>query len=92
LQADDWRQIERLLKKVVADVYDQNTKKLGSMIHHLSIKNILLKLHCQGLKSALLNEKKKRYRGKALTFELQAPEDGYAVFYSPKKIQQAQDI
>jgi hypothetical protein len=85
LQADDWRQIERLLKKVVADAYDQNTKKLGSTIHHLSTKNILLKLHCQGLESALLSEKMKRYYNKALAFELRASEDEYA----PKKIQQA---
>jgi hypothetical protein len=81
LQAEDWRDIERLLKKVVADVYGQNTKKLSATIHHLSTENILLKLHCQGLERALLNEKKKRQRGKPLEFGLQAPENGYAVFY-----------
>jgi len=60
LQAEDWRKIERLLNRVVADIYDKNTKKLSSMMHHLSTENILLKLRCQGLESALQNEKKKR--------------------------------
>ncbi|KAI9034714.1 uncharacterized protein KD926_007168, partial [Aspergillus affinis] len=61
-------------------------------MHHLSTENIILKLRCQGLEEALQLEKKKRQRGKPLLFELRAPEDGYAVFYSPKKIQQARDL
>ncbi|KAG2001680.1 hypothetical protein GB937_010023 [Aspergillus fischeri] len=50
----------RLLNHMVADIYDKNTKKLSSTMHHLSTENILLKLRCQGLESALQNEKKKR--------------------------------
>lgn len=92
LQAEDWRRIERLLKDVVSDFYDQNTKKLSSTIHHLSTENILLKLRCQGLEKAISTEQKKRQRGKPITFELQAPQDGGAVFYSPKKIQQFRDL
>jgi hypothetical protein len=92
LQAEDWRRIERLLKQVVSDVYDQNTKKLSCTMHHLSTENILLKLRCQGLENALLNEQKKRQRGKPLAFNLPASEDGNAVFYSPKKVQQARDL
>jgi hypothetical protein len=74
---------------VVSDIYNKRSKKLSSTMHHLSIENILLKLRCEGLENALLNEKKKRQRGKPLLFKLSAPEDGYAVFYSPGKIQQA---
>jgi hypothetical protein len=92
LQAEDWRKIERLLKDVVTDVYAKNTKKLSSTMHHLSTENILLKLRCQGLESALLNEKKKRQRGKALQFNLPPPEHGGAVFYSLRKVQQARDL
>jgi hypothetical protein len=92
LHADDWRQIERLLRKVVVEVSDEKTKKLSSTIHHLTTENILLKLHCKGLESALINEKRKRQRGKPLDFGFRAPEHGYAVFYSPKKIQQARGI
>lgn len=92
LQAEDWRKIERLLNRVVANIYDKNTKKLSSTMHHLSTENILLKLRCQGLESALQNEKKKRQRGKALQFDIPPPENGGAVFYSPRKVQQARDL
>ncbi|KAI9035399.1 uncharacterized protein KD926_003539 [Aspergillus affinis] len=92
LGAEDWRKIERLLKYAVTDLYDQKAKKLNSTMHALSTENIILKLRCQGLEAALFQEKKKRKRGKPLLFELQAPEDGYAVFYSPNKIQQACDL
>lgn len=92
LQAEDWRRIERLLNHVVTDIYDKNTKKLSSTMHHLSTENIILKLCCQGLETALQNEKKKRQHGKPLQFELAAPETGGAVFYSPQKVQQARDL
>ncbi|EAW23183.1 uncharacterized protein NFIA_018840 [Aspergillus fischeri NRRL 181] len=59
---------------------------------HLSTENILLKLRCTGLENALRNEQKKRQRGKPLQLQLQAPEDGNAIFYSLKKVQQAQDL
>ncbi len=92
LGAEDWRRIEKLLKRVVTDVYDQNIKKLSSTMHHLATQNIILKLRCDGLENALENKKKKWQRAKPLLFELWAPEDGYAVFYSLKKIQQAQEL
>ncbi|CBF80652.1 hypothetical protein AN8487.2 [Aspergillus nidulans FGSC A4] len=57
-----------------------------------STKNILLKLQCKGLQIALQNKKKKRQRGKPLQFQLKASDNGGAVFYSPQKIQQAQDL
>lgn len=86
LQAEDWRRIENLLNYVVTDIYDKNTKKLSATMHHLSIENIILKLRCQGLEIALQNKKKKRQRGKPLQFQLAAPEDGSAIFYSSNKI------
>ncbi|THC86978.1 hypothetical protein EYZ11_013576 [Aspergillus tanneri] len=61
-------------------------------MHRLSTESILLKLRCEGLENALQNEQKRRKRGKPLIFNLRAPEDGYAVFYSPRKIQQARDL
>jgi hypothetical protein len=84
--------IERLLKRVFSNVYDQNTKKLSYTMHHLSTENVLLKLRYQGLENALLNEQKKSQRGKPLAFNLPAPEDGNVVLYSPKKAQQARDL
>jgi hypothetical protein len=92
LKAEDWRRIEKLLKQVVSDVYDQKVQRLNDTMMSLSTQNILLKLQCAGLERALQNEQKKRQRGKPLQLELRAPEDGNAIFYSPKKIQQARDL
>ena len=92
LKAEDWRRIEKLLKEVVSNVYDEKVQKLNDTIMHLSTENILVKLRCTGLENALQNEQKKRQRGKPLQLQLQAPEDGNAIFYSPKKIQQARDL
>jgi hypothetical protein len=92
LQAEDWWRIEILLRKVVSDVYHQDTKILSSTMHHLSTENIILKLRCQGLEEALVNEKKRHQRGKPLLLQLQDAESGNAVFYSPRKIQQARDL
>ena len=49
LEADDWRNIERLVNKVSPDVSDPDTKKLRSTTHHLSTQIILLKLQNDGL-------------------------------------------
>ncbi|KAG2000747.1 hypothetical protein GB937_010877, partial [Aspergillus fischeri] len=59
---------------------------------HLSTENILVKTRCKGLENALRNEQKRRQRGKPLQLQLQAPEDGNAIFYSPKKTQQARGL
>jgi hypothetical protein len=41
----------------------------------------------EGLETALLNEKKRRKRGKNVFEELRAKDDVGATFFSPKKIQ-----
>jgi hypothetical protein len=92
LKAKDWRHIEKLLKEVISNVYDQKAQKLHDTIIHLSTENILVNLRCTGLENALRNEQKKQQRGKPLQLQLQAPEDGNAIFYSPKKIQQAREL
>lgn len=59
---------------------------------HLLTENILLKLRYTGLENALVNEQKKRNRGKPLQLELRALEDSNVIFYSPNKIQRARDL
>jgi hypothetical protein len=91
LSSSDWRKIEMLLREVVNDLYNNKTKKLSRTIHTISVRNDLLQHENQQLREALLNEKKRRKRGKALL--LSPPEDyhGGAVFYSPKKVAEARD-
>ena len=92
LQTENWRRIERLLKQTVSDIYNQNTKKLSSTIYYLFTENILLKLQNKNFENALRNKQKKRQRGKPLQLQLQLFENRNAIFYSPKKIQQIQNL
>jgi hypothetical protein len=89
LKAEDWRRIRNLLKEVVTDIYDERTQKLNNTLMALSTENILLQLRCKGLEDALVNEKKRRKRGKPLLLEL---DDGGGVFYSPSKVQRAREL
>jgi hypothetical protein len=92
LKAEDWHRIRELLYEVVTDVYDKKAQKLNNTTISLSTENILLKLRCQGLEKGLVNEQKRRNRKKSLLLGLPADSDGGAIFYSPKKVQQARDL
>ena len=60
-------------------------------MHALSVENMLLKMQNDGLKKSLINEKKKRKRGKLLLLNFDTRKEEGAVFFSPNKIQQARD-
>jgi hypothetical protein len=53
-QAEDWRKIKRLPKKVVMGLNNKNTKRLSLTIHHPSTETILLKAGCEGLEEVLV--------------------------------------
>ena len=91
LSASDWRKIERLLRQTVEDIYDSRASKLSHTIHAISVQKTLLQHKVGQLEEALINEKKRRQRGKPLLLE--APEEyhGGAVFWSPSKVQAARD-
>ncbi|KAF7568831.1 hypothetical protein PtrM4_134440 [Pyrenophora tritici-repentis] len=65
--------------------------KLNQTIHRLSIRLVLAKHENVRLKKALINEKKRRKRGKALPLEAGEDYHGRAVFWSPRKVKEARD-
>jgi hypothetical protein len=69
LSASNWRKIKRLLREVVTNIYDKRSRQLSQTIHSISVRNVLLEDENNRLKEALINEKKKRQRGKALLLE-----------------------
>ena len=91
LNPSDWRKIEQLLRKVVADVYDRPARQLSQTIHSISVRNNLLQHENERLREALINEKKRRQRGKPLLLEAPTQYDGGAIFWSPSKVQDARD-
>ncbi|KAF1358312.1 hypothetical protein EJ07DRAFT_74137, partial [Lizonia empirigonia] len=65
--------------------------KLNQTIHRLSIRSVLAEHENVRLKEALINERQRRKRGKALPLEAEEEYHGGAVFWSPRKVKEARD-
>ena len=74
------------------DIQDARARELTKIVKNLSATNILLEEQIKGYQRALQNERKKRQRQKPLFQQLPTQNKGGAIFYSPKKIQQAREI
>ena len=92
LSSSDWRKIERLLRKVVTDIYDKGSRQLSQTVHSMSVRNILLENENDRLKEALINEKKKRQYSRTLPLKAPSEYNGGAIFWSPSKVQEARDL
>ena len=91
IAAEDWKRIKKLLHNVVSNIYDKKAQQLSNTMHALSIENMLLKQQNDGLKQSLVNEKKRRKRGKPLLLDFPTKENGGAIFFSPTKVQHTRD-
>jgi hypothetical protein len=91
LSASDWRKIRQLIDHAVADRDQRKISKLNQTIHRLSIRSVLAEHENVRLKEALINERQRRKRGKALPLEPEEEYHGGAVFWSPRKVDKARD-
>jgi hypothetical protein len=91
LSASDWRRIRQLVDRVVAERDQRKISKLNQTIHQLSIRSVLAEHENVRLKEALINERQRRKRGKALPLEAGEDYHGGAVFWSPRKVNEARD-
>ncbi|KAF2825652.1 hypothetical protein CC86DRAFT_324186, partial [Ophiobolus disseminans] len=80
LSASNWRKTKGLLQQVVKDQGNPQAQKLSQAFHLILVQKSLLAQEAKGLKEALINERLRRKRDKALPLE--APEEyhGGAVF------------
>ena len=92
ISMNDWRKLRAMVNDVVASQNLQKEKKLVDTVIDLSTSNAMLQARLEGLEQALIDEKKKRKRGKGLFEELRGIEGQGAMFFSPSKIQQAKDL
>jgi hypothetical protein len=76
---------------VVKDRGDPQAQKLSQAFHSMSVQKTLLEQETQGLKEALINERLRRKRGKALPLVASEEYHGGAEFWSPKKVKEARD-
>jgi len=91
LSASNWRKTERLLRQVVHDRSDPRVQKLSRAFHSISVQKSLLTHEAQGLTQALINERQRRKRGKALPLEAEEEYHGGPKFWSPRKVKEARD-
>jgi hypothetical protein len=91
LSASNWRKTENLLRQVVADRSDPQAQKLSRAFHRISVQKSLLTHEANGLREALINERTRRKRGKALPLRAAEEYHGGAVFWSPSKVKDARD-
>ena len=95
LSASDWRTVRRLLREATEASSQQMTQEVTQQLtqhfHSISAQFSLLKHEVEGYKEALVNEKKKRQRGKALKLEKPEEYNGGAVFWSPTKVKAARE-
>jgi hypothetical protein len=71
---------------------DREVRACAWDVQEVATTYILLERDNQGLREIVGNEKKKRKRGVPLVQQLAANEDGRAVFHSPNKVRQAQEL
>jgi hypothetical protein len=91
LSASDWRKIRQLINQAMDDRDQRKVSKLNQTIHRLSIRAVLAENENVRLKEALINERKRRKRGKALPLEAGEDYRGGAIFWSPRKVKEARD-
>jgi hypothetical protein len=91
LSASDWRKIRQLVDHAIASRDQGRISKLNQTIHQLSIRSVLAEHENTRLKEALINERQRRKRGRALPLVADEEYHGGAVFWSPKKVKEARD-
>ena len=91
LSGDDWLKLESIVRRTVKDQSSKDVKKLRRSLHHISAQNSILRGEIRGLRDALVV--KKRQQKKSFTLRLNNPEEyhGGAVFWSPKRVRQANE-
>jgi hypothetical protein len=85
----DWLKIETLLRRVAKDEGSKELRKISRSLHHISIQNSLLHHEIAGLKEVLKTQKKHKKKSKPLNLQQDHEYHGGAVFWSPRKVQEA---
>ena len=91
LSASDWRKIRALIDRAVNQKDSKKIEKLHRALHTITAQNSVLKHEAAGLREALINERTRRRRGKALPLIGADEYHGGAVVWSPTKVQEARD-
>jgi len=84
-----WRDLRKLFDVAAADKAAKSSQKLNRALHSLQIRNELLNTENQGLRTSLEAKKHRKTKGKVLDLHGPYRERGDAMFWSPKKVREA---
>ncbi|KAI1514559.1 Pogo transposable element [Pyrenophora tritici-repentis] len=91
LSPADWWRTERLVERAIKGNNDQVVTKLVGAIHRASTQHKLLQYENKGLLASLDTKNKRTKRGRRLPLKGDQKRPTDAVFYSPRKLQEARD-
>lgn len=80
------------MEDVLEGKMDRKSRALRSCAKTMFTEKQILEFRCRGYQKAIQTEQKKRQRQKPLFKQLGSVENGGAIFYSPKKVQEARDL
>jgi hypothetical protein len=84
-----WREADHLIR-ASAGKSSSELRKVSSLIYHLVYQNELLSDENEGLRMALSTKKKHNKKSKVLDLQQREEHHGGAVFWSPRKMREAQ--
>jgi hypothetical protein len=85
-----WRDIRRLIDKVVVDSASKSLQKLKAALHSFQVQNELLHYENNGLHAALTVKKKHGKKNRPLNLQQRKEYHGGAVFWSPRRVKEAE--
>jgi hypothetical protein len=88
----DWQRLNQAMRTCVGEAVRGESLRVLKTCHQLYAQNALLKAENQGLRDAVRISKKAKKPGKTIFSELRGEEASSAIFFSPRKIQEARDL
>ncbi|KNG52864.1 hypothetical protein TW65_09329 [Stemphylium lycopersici] len=91
LSGEDWLKLKSIVRREVKDQSSKDVKKLERSLHHIAAQNSILREEVRGLRDSLAIKKRRDNKPYTLQLESNQGYHGGAVFWSPKRVQQARD-
>ena len=85
-----WREADRLFDSLVKDPAAEGARKLKRSLHHMAAQIDLLTVENKGLRAAISQQKPSKKARVTLDLQQQKEYRSRAVFYSPRKVREAQ--
>ena len=89
IAGDDWRNIDRLFKRVVGEVLSSDAKQLRQTLHSLAARNEIVTAENKGLRRVVDEQNPSKKHRQALNLKRKKKQRSDATLYSPRKVRKA---